>query len=226
MKVSIIVPVYNERQTVERLLERLVRLPLEMEIIVVDDASTDGTREYLEGVAKEGKTRVLFHAENRGKGAAIRTALTHVTGEVVVIQDADLEYTPEEIPRLLEPIEKGDADAVYGSRFLGTIEGMSWVSRMANRALTFAANLLFRVDITDEATCYKVIKSDLLRSLHLRCQRFEFCPEVTAKLGRKGIGIAEVPITYRARTGREGKKIAWRDGVEAVFTLLRYRIRE
>lgn len=226
MKVSIIVPAYNEMDTIEAVLARLVALPLDKEIIAVDDASTDGTREYLEKVAKEGKVKVLFHPENRGKGAAIRTALAQVTGEVVAIQDADLEYVPEEIPKLLEPIERQGADAVYGSRFLGTIEGMSWMSRVANRALTFATNLLFRVGISDEATCYKVVRSDLLRSLNLRCKRFEFCPEVTAKLGKRGIGIVEVPITYRARTGKEGKKITWRDGVEAVLTLLRYRIRE
>lgn len=226
MKVSIIVPAYNEMRTIEALLARLLALPVDKEIIVVDDASMDGTRERLETIAREGEVKVLFHPENRGKGAAIRTALPWVTGEVVVVQDADLEYVPEEIPRLMEPIERKESDAVYGSRFLGTIEGMSLMSRAANRFLAFVANLLFRVNITDEATCYKVVRSDLLRSLNLRCERFEFCPEVTAKLGKRGVRIVEVPISYRARTGEEGKKISWRDGVEALLTLLRYWIRE
>jgi len=226
MKVSIIVPIYNERDTIEPLLERLKAVALDKEIVLVDDSSTDGTREYLESITGDDRIKVLFHAKNRGKGAAIRTGLEEVTGQVVVIQDADLEYTPEEIPKLVEPIEKGEARAVYGSRFLGEIKGMRWMNWVANRILALASNLLFRVGITDEATCYKVVETDLLRSLNLRCERFEFCPEVTAKLGRRHIKIVEVPITYRARTGKEGKKISWRDGVEALVTLLRYRIKE
>jgi glycosyltransferase involved in cell wall biosynthesis len=226
MKASIIVPVYNERETVGKVLDRLAALPIEKEIIVVDDASTDGTREYLERSGKKGGFKAVFHPENRGKGAAIRTGLAEATGQVVVIQDADLEYAPEEIPQLLVPFEKGEARAVYGSRFRGTIEGMSGASRIANRVLTFVANLLFGVGITDEATCYKAVETELLRSLDLRCERFEFCPEVTAKLGRRGIKIVELPISYRARTGEEGKKISWRDGFEALYTLLRYRIKE
>jgi glycosyltransferase involved in cell wall biosynthesis len=226
MKASIIVPVYNERETVGKVLDRLAALPIEKEIIVVEDPSTDGTREYLERLAKKGEFKAVFRPEKRGKGAAIRTGLAEATGQVVVIQDADLEYTPEEIPQLLVPFEKGEARAVYGSRFRGRIEGMSGASRVANRVLTFVANLLFGVGITDEATCYKAVETELLRSLDLRCERFEFCPEVTAKLGRRGIKIVELPISYRARTGEEGKKISWRDGFEALYTLLRYRIKE
>lgn len=224
MKVSLVVPVYNERDTIETVLSRLeaVALPAEKEIILVDDFSTDGTRKWL-GQLPADRAVVLLHDRNRGKGAAIRTALERATGDIIAIQDADLEYNPEELPQLVAPLVEGRAKVVYGSRFRGRIQGMRLANRIANRILAALANLLFRVGITDEATCYKLIEANLLRSLNLRCERFEFCPEVTAKLGKRGIPILEIPITYVARSAREGKKIAFKDGLTAIWTLIKYR---
>ncbi len=219
-RLSVIIPAYNERETIAEALRRVKAAPVDKEIIVVDDASTDGTREILTG---DPDIRLLCHAHNQGKGAAIRTALTAVSGDVVIIQDADLEYDPEDYPLLLDPIRRGEARVVYGSRFLRGRPAMRGSNLLCNRLLALMANLLYGAGITDEATCYKAFDASLLRELPLVCRRFEFCPEVTAKVRRRGIRIHEVPIRYTARTFDAGKKIRAWDAVEAFWTLLRYR---
>lgn len=220
LRISIIMPVYNERDTIREALDRVRALDWPMEILVVDDASTDGSGELL---AAEPGIRLLRHDRNMGKGMAIRTAMQVAEGDVVVIQDADLEYDPRELPRLVEPIARGEARAVYGSRFLNGRPAMRLANYLCNRLLAAAANLLFNARITDEATCYKAIDTCLLRDLDLRCRRFEFCPEVTAKLRRRGERIVEVPISYSPRSFDAGKKIRWWDGVHALWTLVRHR---
>ena len=217
---SVIMPVYNERETIAEALRRVKAAPGDKEILVVDDAYTDGTRELL---AADPEIRLLCHAKNQGKGAAIRTALAVVSGDVVIIQDADLEYDPGDYPLLVDPIRRGEARVVYGSRFLRGRPSMRWTHLLCNRLLALAANLLYGAGITDEATCYKAFDAALLRELPLACRRFEFCPEVTARVRRRGIPIHEVPIHYTARTFDAGKKIRAWDAVEAFWTLLRYR---
>lgn len=224
--VSMIVPIYNEIDWVERVIEALedVKLPMGAvkEIVLVDDGSTDGTREYLQKFSKEG-FKVTLMERNSGKGAAIRRGLAEATGDIVMVQDADMEYDTNDIPKVIEPLLSGEADVVYGSRFKGRCENMALPNLLANKILTFTANALFSARITDEATAYKAFRSDLIRSLNLKSERFEFCPEVTAKVLKRGIEIREVPINYRARTTSEGKKIKWTDGFEAIWTLIKYR---
>ena len=221
---SVLVPVYNERDTLENLLRRVLAVPVDKEVIVVDDGSRDGTREVLARLAGELPIRALYHERNRGKGAAIRTALAEARGEVTIIQDADLEYDPEEYPRLLAPIVRGEANVVYGSRYLGHTNPLPFTHfKVAVLLLNAMANLLYGTHLTDEATCYKMFRTSLLRSLPLRCERFEFCPEVTARVAKRGEKILEIPIAYHYRTKAEGKKIGWGDGFEAIWTLLRYR---
>ena len=220
MKLSVIVPAYNEVDTIEEALRRVSRVQLDKEIIVVDDCSTDGTRELLQGIPG---IKMFVHERNMGKGMAIRTALKHVTGDVVIIQDADLEYDPEDFYAMIDPIASGKAEVVYGSRFLRGRPKMRLANYIANRALATASNLLFGGRISDEATCYKAFRADLIKSVPLTCRRFEFCPEVTAKVLRKGVKIAEVPISYRSRFVAQGKKITWWDGVVALWTLVKFR---
>ncbi len=224
-KVSVIVPVYNEERMVATLIERLRSVPLNKEIIVVDDGSEDKTPEIL---ASMPDIIVLRHEKYRGKGAAIRTALQYARGDIVIIQDADLEYDPSEIPKVVQPIMEGKAQVVYGSRFFkGLPKEMPFPNKVANVILAWAVRLLFFYWLTDEATCYKAFRTDLLRSYNLKCERFEFCPEVTAKTLRRGIPILEVELEkYRPRTKREGKKIRWTDGVQALLTLIKYRFHE
>jgi glycosyltransferase involved in cell wall biosynthesis len=219
-RLSVLVPVYNEQETIEEALRRVKAAPGEKEIIVVDDASTDGTRALLEA---DPEILLIRHPENRGKGACIRTGLAAATGDVIIIQDADLEYDPQDYPLLVEPIRRGEARVVYGSRFLRGRPPMQWPNLLCNRLLALAANLLYGARITDEATCYKAFEAALLKDLPLECRRFEFCPEVTAKVRRRGIKIHEVPIRYTARTFDAGKKIRPWDAVEAFRALLRYR---
>lgn len=220
--VTVILPVYNEEATIQEVLRRLIALPLYKEIIVVDDASTDKTAELIS--AFEDKVVRITQPQNAGKGAAIRAALQAARGKVTVIQDADLEYFPEEIPKLVEPILKGETEVVYGNRFSrGMHPKMALPNKVVNKLLSLFVGLLFLRRVTDEATCYKAIKTSMLRRMNLTCNRFEFCPEVTAKAIRMGLKIKEIPISYEPRTKAAGKKIRWTDGVEAFWTLLKHR---
>jgi dolichol-phosphate mannosyltransferase len=223
LKLSVIMPVYNEIHTVREALRQVQEVDLEKEIIVVDDRSSDGTREILGQIANDG-VKVVYHAQNMGKGAAIKTALQHVTGDIIIIQDGDFEYNPADYHKLIEPIVEGRASVVYGSRFLGEIINMHFFNYIANKILALTASLLFLTWITDEGTCYKVFKADLLKSLDLKCTGFDFCPEVTAKVCKRGYRIVEVPISYHGRSTEEGKKIRWRDGLKAFLTLIKYRL--
>jgi glycosyltransferase involved in cell wall biosynthesis len=223
-KLSVIVPVFDERNTVVEIVRRMrmVDLPVELEIVVVDDGSTDGTRDVLRQLA-DSTVRVITHDANRGKGAAIRSGLAHVTGDLVLVQDADLEYDPEDWPKLLNPMLRGKARVVYGSRFTGERRNMLFLHWMGNRFLSLLTNVLYNTTLSDMETCYKLFDRTLLDSIPLRAQRFEFEPEVTAKILRRGIRIYEVPISYTGREFDEGKKITWRDGFIALWTLVKYR---
>ncbi len=223
MKVSVIIPVFNEQGTILEVIERVVRVPIEKEIIVVDDGSTDGSSKILAQL--RGRPGIIVHDSgvNGGKGTAIRIGIGYATGEVVIFQDADLELSPEQYPELLEPILKGVADVVYGSRFLKKVRGQTFLASFANRFLSLLTTVLYGQRITDMETCYKVCRTSILRSLDLRSTGFEIEPEITAKLLRKGIRILEVPIDYKPRTTDEGKKIRWTDGVRAVQSLLAHR---
>ena len=224
VKLSVIIPVYNETGTIRELLARVTAVEIEKEIILVDDFSTDGTREYLKSVENQPGLKVVFHPRNMGKGRAIRSAIPHVTGDVVVIQDADLEYDPRDYHKLVAPILEGRASVVYGSRYSNPENDLPLTRfKVAVLLLTAMANVLYGARITDEATCYKAFRSDVLKAMPLKCERFEFCPEVTAKVRKRGYRIEEVPISFKYRTAKEGKKIGWRDGLEAVLTLLKYR---
>jgi dolichol-phosphate mannosyltransferase len=219
--VSVIVPVYNEAAHLDELLHAIHASPVKKEIILVDDGSTDGTREKLQALPPIDGFTVVFHEKNYGKGAAIRTALAYARGEYVLIQDSDLEYDPQDYPRLLRPLEAGNANVVYGVRPDRPERGLRFF--LGAKLLTHLTNLLYRASIHDEATCYKVVRRSLLAQLQLQCRRFEFCPEVTAKLCRMGEKIAEVPISYTPRSAMEGKKIRHSDGWLAIWTLIRYR---
>lgn len=233
MKLSIIVPAYCEERHIGQILAQidavnLRGLGLDKEIVVCDDGSPDRTSAVVEEFAPtDSVVKLAHHLMNRGKGAAIRTALQVATGDIAIIQDADLEYDVADYPALIEPIVNGRADVVFGSRFLKRPwpTGMQWPNFLANRILTLSANLLFGVRITDEATCFKVFRTDILRGFDLQCERFEFCPEVVGKLGKAQIPVYEVPIEYEARDVASGKKIRWTDGVEALATLLKIRLR-
>lgn len=225
-RLSVIVPVFNEEKTIETIVDRLQAIPEVSEILIVDDGSTDHTKEILQSrYSSESKIHLLSHERNQGKGYAIRTALKQVRGDVVVIQDADLEYDPAELPSLLRPIACGKADVVYGSRNLGkeNKEHSYFSFYWGGIFLSWLANLLYGIRITDEATGYKAFRTSVLRSIDLRCRRFEFCPEVTAKISKRKIPIMEVPIRYNPRRRKEGKKITWKDGAMAIWILFRYR---
>jgi len=219
---SVVIPVYNEIATVEKLLRQVREVPLDLDVVVVDDGSTDGTRDLLVNLADELIDQLCMHEKNLGKGAALRTGFERVKGHVVVIQDADLEYDPLELPVLLEPILSGKADAVYGSRFLGGPHRvlLFWHS-VGNRLLTLLSNILTDVNLTDMETCYKMIRTDLLQSLPLSTKRFGIEPELTARLSQAGARIYELPISYHGRSYSEGKKIGWRDGVSALGWILK-----
>ena len=223
MIVSVVIPVFNEMRTLEQVIKRVQAAPVEKEIILVDDYSTDGTRELLANF-KSDQVKVLYHDQNSGKGAAIRTALSVVTGDVIVIQDADLEYNPAEIPKLVAIIERDEADVVYGSRFLGSHEKKYFnILYLGNRFFSWLTAVVFGQKVTDMETCYKAFKSSVIKSFTLKSNKFDFEPEVTAKVLKGGFRYKEVPIDYKSRSYQEGKKINWRDGVVAILTILKYR---
>ncbi len=236
-KLSVIVPVYNETATIREVLKRVVQSPVTKEVIVVDDGSTDGTADLLKDLdtlnaslanefpSASFELKVLFHHRNQGKGAAIRTALGTITGDLVLVQDADLEYDPVEYPTLLGPILDGKADVVYGSRFLGFPHRVLFFWHMVgNKFLTLLSNMFTNLNLTDMETGYKVFRAEVLKSLTLRSNRFDFEPEVTAKIARQGARIYEVPISYAGRTYAEGKKANWKDGIAALWAILRYNL--
>ena len=224
MLVSVIIPAFNEEQTIRQVVEAVCSVPIEKQIIVVNDGSTDRTDKILEALETAYQLTVVQCKENRGKGFAIRSGLPYVKGEVVVIQDADMELVPADLPELLKPLEKGDVQVVYGSRFLNGRGTASLHNFIANRLLATYTNLLYGCRITDESTGYKAFSTELIMRLNLTCEGFEFCPEVTAKILRGGYQIYEVPVSYFPRTKKEGKKLRfWSDGVFAAWTLLKYR---
>jgi glycosyltransferase involved in cell wall biosynthesis len=228
LKLSVVIPVYNERRTIREIVARVrsVRLPVDVEIVIVDDFSTDGTRTILMDLEALSDVQVVFHEQNRGKGAALRTGFHQATGDVILIQDADLEYDPAEYPRLLQPILDGRADVVYGSRFLGGGDChrvLHFWHSLGNRVLTLLSNMFTNLNLTDMETCYKVFRRELVQSLDLREDRFGFEPEITARLAALRCRIYEVGISYAGRTYEEGKKIGWRDGVRAIWCIVKFR---
>jgi len=223
---SVVMPAYNERETIEEIIRRVLAVPLRIELVVVDDASTDGTRDILQALASALPFKLLLQPNNRGKGAALARGFADVTGEIVVIQDADLEYSPEEYPQLVELICTGRADVVYGSRFIGRHRVFLFTHFLGNRVLTLLTNILYNTMLTDMETCFKAMRIEVLRSMTLRSARFGIEPELTAKIFKRGYRVYEVPITYDGRGYDEGKKITWKDGVVAVWTLLKYRFTE
>ncbi|MGO8861758.1 MAG: glycosyltransferase family 2 protein [Acidimicrobiales bacterium] len=221
---SVIVPVFNERSTVAEILRRMraVELPLVLQIIVVDDGSSDGSDKVL-GALEDSTVRVITHHRNQGKGAAIRTGMAAATGDLLLIQDADLEYDPDDWPRLIDPILKGKARVVYGSRFTGERKNMLPLHWLGNRVLSLTTNILYRSTLSDMETCYKLFDADAIAGLTIRSNGFDFEPEITAKVLRRGLRIYEVPISYAGRELDEGKKITWRDGISALVALVRFR---
>ncbi len=223
---SVVVPVYNERPTLAELIRRMRagQLPLELEVIAVDDGSTDGSAQVLQAL-QDSTVRVLTHGRNQGKGAAVRTGLAAARGDLVLIQDADLEYDPEDWLRLLDPILKGKAKVVYGSRFTGERKNMFPLHWLGNRLLTLTTTVLYQTTLSDMETCYKLFDREVLKGIRIESDHFDFEPEITAKVLRRGERIYEVPISYAGREFAEGKKITWRDGFAAMSALIRYRLR-
>jgi glycosyltransferase involved in cell wall biosynthesis len=230
LKLSIIIPVYNEKDTIHEILERIRAVSLEgieKEIVLVDDCSTDGTADVLPQEVARGDVSLFTHSHNRGKGAGIQTGLQHATGDLIIVQDADLEYDPQDYAKLLQPILSGESKVVYGSRFAqGHDKQMFFTQRLANTVLTVLTNLLYGTSLSDMETCYKVFPSEVIKPIRLRAQRFDFEPEITAKLLKRGYRIREIPISYAGREYHQGKKINWRDGVMAAWSLVYYRFRD
>lgn len=228
MKLSIIIPVYNEENHIKEVISQVKNAPIkiEKEIIIVDDGSFDKTTQILRKYLSDKEIKLVFLKKNMGKGNAIRAGLAKSKGDIILIQDADMEYSVNDYPSLLEPIIKGQAEVVYGSRFKGTIRNMRWPNRLANKLLVFTANVMYGLNLTDEATAYKAFKSEIIQKIPLNCQRFEFCPEITAKLAKKKYKIFEVPIFYSGRDSKAGKKIKLRDAFEAFWTLIKYRFKD
>ena len=221
---SVVMPVFNERKTIDEIIGRVLAVPMRVELIVVDDCSRDGTREHLVELQRRYGFNLLLQERNQGKGAALRRGFAAVTGDIVVIQDADLEYSPEEFPELVELIVEGRADVVYGSRFLGRGRQGKLTFYLANRGLAVLTNALYGSHLSDIETCYKVLRRDVIPRLKLRAARFEIEPELTAQVLKAGLRLVEVPVGYAPRTHDEGKKISWKDGFTAVYTLLAQRV--
>ena len=224
MKLSVIIPIYNEAFNIAEVIKRIKMVDIEKEIIIVDDGSTDGTSTVLEQYADDELIRVHSSILNFGKGTAVRIGLRYAGGDIIIIQDGDLEYDPNDYHHIIQPIIDGQANVVYGSRFKNGMKGIALKYTVGNRVLRFLANILYNANITDEATAYKAFRAEVIQSLDLKCRQFEFCPEVTAKIRKKGEKIHEVPITYDPRSVSEGKKIGWLDGLQAIWVLLKYRI--
>jgi len=225
MKLSVIIPVYNEEKTIEEVIEKVRNVPVEKEIIVVDDGSTDRTVNILKKIESKNykDVKIIFKKKNEGKGSAIREGLKKVKGDVVVIQDADLEYEPMDWLKMLKVMEEKKAYVVYGSRVLSKSKKSSFAFYLGGRILSAITNFLYQAGITDEPTCYKMFRREVIENINLRCKGFEFCPEITAKVRKKGYKIYEVPIQYLPRSVKEGKKIRWKDGLIAIWTLIKYR---
>ena len=233
MKLSVLVPVYNEERTLEEIVRRVCAVPMSKEIILVDDGSKDGSREILTRLQEENRRagddlndiKVFFQPQNEGKGAALKTAVGHVTGDVVIVQDADLEYDPKDYPSLLQPIQEGLADVVYGTRFAGggAHRVLFFWHSLGNRMLTLLSNMLTNLNLSDMEVGYKVFRADILKGIELQSKRFGFEPEITVKLAKKGCRFYEVPIAYHGRTYEEGKKITWKDGFAALYYMIRFR---
>ncbi len=226
MKLSIIIPVYNEISTLDEIISRVQSAPidLEKEIVLIDDCSTDGSREKLKEFEGEKNIKVFYHEKNKGKGAALRTGFDNMTGQIAIIQDADLEYDPDEYPVVLGPILDGKADVVYGSRFLSAPHRVLYFWHcVGNKALTLFSNMLNNLNLTDMETCYKAFKTEVLDGIKLKSNRFGFEPEFTAKIAKKKVIIYEVPISYSGRSYDEGKKITWKDGVSALYCIIRFK---
>ena len=226
MQISVVIPVYNEKTTIRELITRVASVPLEKEIIIVDDCSTDGTRELLQSLSGD-NVNIFFHERNQGKGAALKTGFEHVQGDIVIIQDADLEYNPEEYPRLIAPITDGLADAVFGSRFSGGPHRvlLFW-HYVGNKILTTLSNMFTNINLTDMETCYKAFKAPLLKQFTIESKRFGVEPEITAKLARLKCKIYEVPVSYSGRDYSEGKKIGWKDGFAALYWIIYYNVKK
>lgn len=224
MLLSIIIPAYNEADYLPEVLRRVEEAPFDKEIIVIDDGSTDGTDEYLKGLAANG-LKVISHKKNRGKGAAVRSGLTEARGDIIIIQDADLEYDPKDYPALLQPILEGKADVVYGSRFLGGPHRVLffWHS-VGNSLITLISNMFTDLNLTDMETGYKAFRREVFRDIRIESDRFGFEPEITAKVAKRGYRIYEVPISYSGRSYEEGKKITWKDGIKALFTIFKFNL--
>jgi glycosyltransferase involved in cell wall biosynthesis len=223
-KLSIVIPVYNEKDTIDEIVRRVQNVEFEKEIIIVDDCSNDGTREEIKRISGN-NIKKLFHEENKGKGAALRTGFQHVSGDIVIIQAADLEYNPKEYSTLIEPILDGRADAVFGSRFLGGPHRVLFFWHyLGNKFLTTLSNMLTNLNLTDMETCYKVFKAEVIKNINIRSNRFGFEPEITAKLAKRKCVIYELPVSYSGRDYTEGKKIGCKDGVVALYCIIRFRL--
>ncbi len=223
---SVVMPVFNESETIEEVVRRVLAVPVRIQLIVVDDGSSDGTRDILPSLERELGFTLVLQPRNQGKGAALRRGFDEVRGDIVVIQDADLEYSPEEFPSLIELIAEGRADVVYGSRFLGRHRVFLFTHYLGNRLLTLVTNVLYNTMLTDMETCYKVMRTEVLRSMSLHSDGFGIEPELTAKIFKRGYRVYELPITYDGRGYDEGKKITWRDGLVALWVLVKYRFTE
>ncbi|MGI6681310.1 MAG: glycosyltransferase family 2 protein [Bdellovibrionota bacterium] len=227
MKLSVIIPCYNEKTTIEEIVDAVKASPKkDLEIIVVDDYSTDGTRDILKDVISKKVDKIIYHEKNMGKGAALRTGFKEATGDMVVVQDADLEYDPAEYPNLVEPIESGKADVVFGSRFMGGMPHrvLYFWHCLGNKFLTLCSNMFSDLNLTDMETCYKVFKREIIQNIEIKENRFGFEPEITAKVAKTGCRIYEVGISYHGRTYEEGKKIGWKDGFRAIYCIIKYNL--